>query len=192
MLSKTKTVIRRVAFMGDAEAKRYSPHYRAAYNIAYLLAKNGYTIVNGGGPGVMLAATLGAKKAGGRVEIAIISQLKEPNNFEGSNKRNVLLADKVYYENNYTKRLGKLIESADAFIFFKGGTGTISEIGLTWELAKFDYGGCYEPLIFYGRFWKKILDGLKKSLPLTKDETTVYGIATSPNEVLEMLKKVES
>lgn len=190
MLSKTKTVIKRVAFMGDAEAKRYSPHYRAAYNTAYLLAKNGYTVVNGGGPGIMLAATLGAKKGGGRVEVAVISHLREPNNFEGSNKRNVALADKIYYENNYTKRLSKLIDSADAFIFFKGGTGTISEIGLTWELAKFEYGGFYEPLIFYGKFWKHILDHMKKSLPLTKDEITVYGIANSPKAVLEMLKRV--
>lgn len=190
MLSKTKTVIRKIAFMGDAEAKRYSPHYRSAYKTAYLLAKNGYTIVNGGGPGIMLASTLGAKKADGRVEVATISPQKEPKNFEGSDKRNVGLADKIYYENNYTNRLSKLINIADAFIFFKGGTGTISEIGLTWELAKFDYGGFYEPLIFYGKFWKHILDHMKKSLPLTKDETTVYGIASSPSEVLAMIKQV--
>ena len=178
--------------MGDADAKRYSGHYKAAYNTAYLLAKLGYIIVNGGGPGVMLASTLGAKKAGGKVEIVIITHNKEPKNYESTHKKCLALADKTYYEDNYAKRMGKLVEIADAFVFFKGGTGTISEIGLTWELAKFGYGGCYEPLIFYGKFWKKLLNVMKRSLPLTKDETTVYGIASSPKAVLEMLEKVES
>ena len=190
MLSKSKIQIKRVAFMGDAEAKRYSSHYKAAYKIAYLLAKSGYIIVNGGGPGVMLASTLGAKKAGGRVELVVIYSKDKPKNFEGTHKKNIELADKTYYKDDYAKRMEKLVEIADAFVFFKGGTGTISEIGLTWELAKFGYGGCYEPLIFYGKFWKKILNDMKRSLPLTKDETTVYGIANSPKAVLEMLEKV--
>jgi len=191
MLSKTDLVIKRVAIMGDADAKRYSMHFRSAYKTAYVLAKAGYVIVNGGGPGIMLAATLGAKAAKGRIELVVINHKDQPSNFEGSHKRNVAAAQKIYYESNYHKRLGKIVDLADAFVFFKGGTGTISEIGLCWEMAKFEYGK-HAPLIFYGSFWKKILDKMKDLLPLTKDETTVYGIAKNPSEVLELLKQVES
>lgn len=190
MLCKTNIEIKRVAIMGDAEAKKYSLHYRGAYKTAYLLAKAGYIIVNGGGPGVMLAASLGAKAAGGRVELVVINDKKQPSNFEGSYKKNIETAHKIYYQENYNQRLGKLVSMSDAFVFFKGGTGTISEIGLCWQMAKFEYGK-HSPLIFYGSFWKKILNKMKELLPLTKDETTVYTVAKNAKEVVSVLEKVQ-
>ncbi len=190
MLSKTKIEIKKVAIMGDAEAKKYSLHYRGAYKTAFLLAKSGYTIVNGGGPGVMLAASLGAKAAKGRVEVVVINDKKQPSNFEGSCKRNIETAHKIYYQENYNQRLAKLVSMSDAFVFFKGGTGTISEIGLCWQMAKFEYGK-HSPLIFYGSFWKKILNKMKDLLPLTKDETTVYTVVKNAKEVVSVLEKVQ-
>ncbi|HRS22895.1 MAG TPA: LOG family protein, partial [Candidatus Woesebacteria bacterium] len=147
MLAKTQKIIKRVALLGDSSAKRYQSHWQAAYQTAKILAQNGYIIVNGGGPGVMLAATLGAKSAKGIVELSIINPQKKPNNFESTHPGNLALADKVYIANTYQERLNRLIDLADAYICFKGGTGTLSEIGLTWGLAKFDYGR-HEPLIF--------------------------------------------
>jgi predicted Rossmann-fold nucleotide-binding protein len=190
---KTKVVIKKVAFLGDADAKRYQLHWRSAYKIAKLLAENGFDIVNGGGPGVMLASTLGAKAANGRVELVIIPKENEPDSFEGSHKRNLALADKIYYEKDYHNRLSKIVAISDAFVIFKGGTGTISEVGLTWELAKFDYKkGIVEPLVFYGKAWENIIKQMKKSLPLTKDETSVYSIAKKPEDVLKFLTKVSA
>ena len=52
--------IKRVAFFGDANIPEEDPVYKDAYEIAKLIAQKGYTIVNGGGPGVMNAATSGA------------------------------------------------------------------------------------------------------------------------------------
>ncbi|EKD79987.1 MAG: hypothetical protein ACD_40C00229G0006, partial [uncultured bacterium] len=51
---------KKVAFFGDAAVGENDPVYLAAFHTAKRLAKHGYTIVNGGGPGVMVAATLGA------------------------------------------------------------------------------------------------------------------------------------
>lgn len=193
MQIKTKIVIKKVAFLGDADAKRYQLHWRSAYKIAKLLAENGFTIVNGGGPGVMLASTLGAKAAKGRVELVVIPKENQPDSFEGSHKRNIALADKIYYEDNYHDRLGKIVTISDAFVIFKGGTGTISEVGLTWELAKFDYKkGIVEPLVFYGTAWENIIKQMRKSLPLTKDETSVYTIARQPKDVLNYLLKASA
>ena len=80
MIKKTTKVIKKIAFFGDAEAISTSDHYIGAYNTASLLAKNGYTIVNGGGPGIMVASTLGAKSANGLVEIVILDPAKQPEN----------------------------------------------------------------------------------------------------------------
>ena len=190
MLAKTNKIIKRVAFFGDAEAKRTDQHFIDAYNTAKLLAKNGYIVVNGGGPGVMLAATLGAKEAGGRVETVIVDPKKKPKNFEGLDSRNHKLADKEYKTKNYPDRLNKLIEVGDVFVVFNGGIGTLSEMGMAWEMAKFDYGDKrHEPLIFFGDNLADLIKKFKNELGLDSLEEKVYQIAYSPQEVLETIKK---
>lgn len=189
-MKKTTKKIKRVAFFGDAMAPKIDKNFIEAYKTAKLLAEHGYIIINGGGPGIMLASTLGAKEGKGRVEIVTMDpKIKMGENFEGSSPENTNEADKWYKENDYLKREGKLIEIADAFVIFKGGTGTISEIGLTWSLAKFDYGH-HEPLIFFGNFWKKILGDIGEKLNLEKKEENVYKVVKTPEEVLKSLQYV--
>jgi uncharacterized protein (TIGR00725 family) len=188
MLAKTNKTIKRVAFFGDAEAKSGDQHYKEAYEVAKLLAENGFTVVNGGGPGVMLASTLGAKAGKGRVEIVILDPKKQPDNYEGIDKENFNLADKKYVTGNYPNRLNKLVDVADAFVIFKGGTGTLSEVGLTWEMAKFEYGN-HEPLIFMGDNWHDIITTISNELDLDNKEKKVYELVNTPEEVLEILIK---
>ena len=59
-------MIKNIAFFGYSEFKEGSRYYQEAKVAAKLLAEKGYTIVNGGGPGIMAAATQGADEAGGR------------------------------------------------------------------------------------------------------------------------------
>jgi len=187
-MKKTSKKIIRVAFFGDGEAKEKDRHYQDAFEVAKLLAERGYIVVNGGGPGVMRAATLGAKTVDGRVEVVILNPKKEPDNYEGTDKESLMLADKVYKMSNYDKRLRKLVELADAFVIFKGGTGTLTEIGLTWQMAKFDYGQ-HEPLIFFGKEWKKVIKNMIKELNLDKKEKEVVAIVKKGKEVVEVLEK---
>mgnify|MGYP001422043823 FL=1 len=187
MLAKTNKIIKKVALFGDAEAKKTDQHFIDAYNTAKLLAENGYIIVNGGGDGVMLAATLGAKAGGGRVETVIIDPKKKPKNFEGFNEENHKLSDKEYKTKNYSNRLNKLIEVGDAFVIFKGGVGTLSEVGLTWQMAKFEYGE-HEPLIFFGDDIGKLVESLIEKLKYDSIEKKLYQTVYTPEEVLETIK----
>lgn len=187
MLAKTKKIIKRVAIFGDADAKKTDQHFIDAYNTAKLLAENGYIIVNGGGPGVMLAATLGAKAGGGRVETVVLNPKKKMTNYEGSNKENDGLADKIIKTKDYPSRLNKLIEIGDAFVIFDGGVGTLSEVGLTWQMAKFEYGK-HEPLIFFGEKLEGLINTLISELKYDPIEKKVYEIALTPEEVLEIIK----
>ena len=189
MISETRKKIRRVAFFGDGSAKRDDKHFVEAKKVAKLLAENGYIVVNGGGPGVMLASTLGAKEGGGKVETVVLNPKKEPGNYEGIDKSNMELADKVYTANNYQERMAKLVEIADAFVVFKGGAGTLSEVGLTWEMAKFEYGR-HEPLIFFGKCWKKIVKEIINNLEMEEIEQDVVETTSRPAKVLEILKRV--
>lgn len=187
MLAKTTKIIKKVAIFGDAEAKKTDQHFIDAYNTAKLLAQNGYTIVNGGGGGVMLAATLGAKAGGGRVEIVVLDPKKKPVNFEGYNKENHDLADKIYLTPNYPQRLNKLIEVGEAFVIFNGGVGTLSEIGLSWQMAKFDFGH-HEPLIFFGEQMNRVIEELVGTLNYDPLEKKIYEVVLTPEEVLKTIK----
>ncbi len=187
MLAKTTKIIKKVAIFGDAMAKKNDQHFIDAYNTSKLLAQNGYTIVNGGGGGVMLAATLGAKSGGGKVEIVVLDPKNKPTNFEGYNKENHDLADKIYTTLNYPERLNKLIEVGEAFVIFNGGVGTLSEIGLCWQMAKFDFGH-HEPLIFFGKEMNSVIDELVKSLNYDPIEKKMYEIVLTPEKVLKTIQ----
>lgn len=188
MLTKTFKNIKRVAFFGDADAKTTDQHFIDAFNTAKLLAEAGYIIVDGGGPGVMLAATLGAKTGKGKVEVVVIDEkINMGVNFEGSLVKNTSKADKIYRTKNIQNRTEKLIEIADAYVVFKGGTGTMAELALVWEKAKFDYGH-HEPLIFFGDCWKDIVEDLVKDLVFDKVEKSVYELTENSDEVLKIIE----
>ena len=190
-MKKTTKKIKRVAFFGDGMAKKDEEHYQLAYETAKLLAKNGYIIVNGGGPGVMEAATLGAKEVKGEVELVVINPQKSPDNYEGTDRKNEGLANKIYITENYEERMDKLVEIADAYIIFKGGSGTLSEVGLVWEMAKFEYGH-QEPLIFVGKEWKAVVKSIIDNMGFENKEKRVVTTVERPEEVLRALTTVES
>lgn len=192
MLSITKKKIKRIAIFGDAEAKETDQHYIDAFNTAKLLAENGYIIINGGGPGIMLASTLGAKTGGGKVEVVIIDEkINMGKNYEGSNFSNKKRVDKIYKTKNIQNRTEKIVELADAHVVFKGGTGTMAELSFVWEKAKFEYGK-HEPLIFFGDCWQKTIEALVENLEFDKIEKKVYAFANSPEEVLKIVKDKKS
>jgi len=186
-MKKTTKKIERVAIFGDGEARESDKHFKDAARVSKLLAENGYIIINGGGPGVMKAATLGAKEGGGQVEVVIVNPSEKIENYEGVDEENLKTADKIIKADTYDSRLSKLVEIADAFVFFKGGTGTISEMGLAWSKAKFDHGH-HEPLIFFGKFWKKIINSLVKGLELEKIEKEVVTVVNKAEKVVASLR----
>lgn len=188
MISTTRE-IKRIGFFGDADLKPHNQSYKDAYDTAKLLAENGYTIVNGGGPGIMGAATKGAKAGGGRVELVVMDPARVPNNYEGIDPENLAYSSKTYYSATYPNRLNKLVEIADAFVVFKGGTGTLSEVGLIWENAKFDYGH-HEPVIFFGEEWREIISLIEKDMNYQGIEKRVVTVVDTPVQVLALLKRI--
>ncbi len=190
MLASTSREIKKVAFFGDAEAKETDVHYYLAVKCAQEIAKLGLTVVNGGGPGVMYAATKGAKDVGGKAEIVVIDKsVNMGENYEGQNEPNIGLADNIIAEFNYPDRLRRLVAEADAFLIFRGGTGTISELGVVWAEAKFNYGK-HKPIIFVGEFWQRIMDDMAFALAMDSQERSVYTVCKSVEEVVEIFKKL--
>ena len=99
--SKTYGFIKNIAFFGDADITETNETYTDAFKLAETLAKEGYVIVDGGGPGVMEAATNGAKKGGGKTITVTFDPTNAPG-FEGKYVGNV--PDQEIVTTNYTSR----------------------------------------------------------------------------------------
>lgn len=179
--------IKRVTFLGYADAKEGDELFNSAVSVAKLCAEKGLTVINGGGPGVMKASTIGAKQAGGRA-IGVTFYPKDIPIFEGRDETNKV--DELIVTDNYLARTLKLLEEGQVYIIFNGGSGTISEFGMAWGLAKL-YFGHHKPLILYGNFWNNIIQSFKDNMIMRPEELEVYKIVNSPARVLEAIREFE-
>jgi hypothetical protein len=178
---------KKITIFGFADAKEGDQVWKDAFATAKLLAESGYTIVNGGGPGVMKAATLGAHAGGGKA-IGVSFYPKNAPLFEGRDKTNII--DEEIVTEHYLERTMKLLEEGDAYVTFKGGTGTLSEFGMAWGLARL-YFGHHKPFILFGDFWREMLEAFEKNMYIRGEEMKVYRIADTPEKVLAELRKLD-
>ncbi|HAU65179.1 MAG: hypothetical protein UT88_C0027G0010 [Candidatus Woesebacteria bacterium GW2011_GWD2_40_19] len=183
-----KKFIKNIAFFGDANISETDEAYVEAFEVAEALAKRGYVIIDGGGPGVMEAATSGARKGGGKT-VAITFDPVGAVGYEGRYIKNV--TDTEVVTTNYIDRMFKLLEYGDVFVIFKGGSGTVSEFGTAWVLAKL-YFGHHKPIILYGRFWAEILDVFRKNMNIDSTEMSVFEICSTKDEVLSAIDRFEN
>lgn len=180
-------MINTVSCLGFADAHEDEDLFKEAFAVGKALAEAGYVVANGGGPGVMKASTLGAKAGGGHV-IGVTFYPKDVALFEGRDRSNPI--DEEIKGANYLERTLKLLEVGQAYVVFKGGTGTVSEFGMAWGLARL-YFGHHKPLILYGKFWENIMAAFLANMRMRPEEFQVYRIVNSPEEVIKTLELFE-
>jgi len=83
------------------------------------------------------------------------------------------------------------LELGQAFVIFNGGTGTISEFGMAWGLARLHFGH-HKPLILYGNFWQEIIFAFTKGMYIRPEERQVFQIVNDPLQVIDVIKKFEN
>lgn len=179
--------IKNVTFFGYSGAQPGDELYEDAKAVAAAVSREGYVVVNGGGPGVMRASTEGAHSVGGSA-IGVTFYPKDITFFEGHDPSNQV--DELIEADNYVERTLKLLEYGDIYIIFSGGTGTISEFGMAWGLARL-YFGHHKPLILFGGFWYPILEELARHMRLRGQELKVYKIVTEVDHVVPAIKEFE-
>lgn len=184
---KKEPLIKRVAIFGSADIDPEHPLYQEAFNVARTLAYHDKLIVDGGGPGVMDAATKGAQSAGGETLVVTFYPDDAPE-FEGRMTENT--ADREIVTANYIERMFGLMENADIFICFQGGTGTLSEWATAWVMAHLYYGK-HKPLILYGHFWHNLMRVVNDSFFIGEKEKELYRIVENETGMMEALNMFE-
>ena len=174
-----------VGFLGYAESLPSDEEFKASYKTAKLLAKHGYIIVNGGGPGVMKASTLGAHASGGKA-IGVTFYPEDMPGFEGRDPSNPI--NEEIKTESYVERTLKIMELSDIYVVFNGGTGTVSEFGMAWGLSRLYYGH-HKHMLLFGAYWHEIIEAFARNMRI-RDEAVnrgfqkIYHIVDSPDEVL--------
>lgn len=179
--------IERVAFFGSADIDQEHPVCQQVFKAAQVLAQQEKIIVNGGGPGVMEAATKGAESVDGET-VAITFYPADMPEFEGRDQNNIV--DIEYKTANYIERMFGLMHYADLFICFKGGTGTLSEWSTAWLLAHLYYGK-HKPLILFGGFWHEVMTVINKHFYIGDKEKQVYKIVTNQQELMQAIEEFD-
>ncbi len=173
-----------VTIFGGSKCGPNSEEYREAREIGSRLAQSGFTICTGGYLGVMEAASLGAREAGGRVFGIVMNQFKtEPNRY---------LTDKVATDHFYD-RLQNLITRSVGFVALRGGMGTVTEVSLVWNKLQTRVLD-RRPLVLVGDCWRDVVDAWKKFLVVSDDDVAYLDFATdaehAANIIIEKSKGV--
>jgi len=141
-----------VTVFGSARTQESDPYYKAAYDTSHMLAKEGFAIITGGGPGIMEAANRGAKDGGG---LSIGCNIELP--FEQGTNKWVERSINFRY---FFVRKTMFVKYSTAFVVFPGGFGTMDELFEALTLIQTGKVRHF-PVILFGRtYWKGMTDWL--------------------------------
>jgi uncharacterized protein (TIGR00730 family) len=142
-----------VAVFGSARFAADHPMYEAARGMGQALAKAGFAVITGGGPGLMEAANRGAHEAGG---LSIGCNIELP--FEQFENRYTDLSINFRY---FFVRKTMFVKYANGFVIFPGGFGTMDELFEALTLVQTRKINRFPIVLFGSSYWKGLLDWIK-------------------------------
>jgi uncharacterized protein (TIGR00730 family) len=145
-----------VAIFGSARTKQNSPNYAAAVMTARLLAKAGFGVITGGGPGIMEAANRGAQEGG---NLSIGCNIELPFEQESNPYLDISLDFRYFFV-----RKTLFIKYSNAFVIFPGGFGTMDELFEALTLIQTKKVSNF-PVILYGsEYWGGLIGWLRDTM----------------------------
>jgi uncharacterized protein (TIGR00730 family) len=177
------TVTRGVAIFGSARVHPDNPQYKAAQETASLLAKAGFAIITGGGPGIMEAANRGAFEAGGT---SIGCNIELP--FE--QKPNAYLTRSLTFKYFFVRKT-MFVKYSTGFIIFPGGFGTLDELFEALTLIQTRKIKNFPVVLFGTDYWRGMLDWLKAMMlaegKISEADLQLLHLTDSPEEVVRII-----
>jgi len=145
-----------VTIYGSARLRAEDALYRQTEEIAARLGKLGFTIISGGGPGVMEAANKGALEAGAK-SVGLNIDLPEEQECNPYTTKSITF-------NHFFVRKVMLVKYASAFVIMPGGLGTLDELTEVLTLIQTHKIKPFPVLLFDSEFWSGLLDWLKNTV----------------------------
>ncbi len=173
---------------GSARSLPDSHWYQESQKLGYLLGKDGFTIITGGGGGIMGAANKGAYEAGAH---SVGLNIKLPH----EQRLNSYVTDSETFTFFFTRKV-MLSFASEVYIYFPGGFGTLDEF---FELVTLIQTGKITkvPIILLGKgYWQPLIDWFTHTLyeehkTIGKDDIALFHIVDSADEAYKLIKELD-
>lgn len=175
-----------VTIFGSAKTLEDDKWYQEARKLAEILAKNKFSVVTGGGPGIMEAGNRGAIEGGGD-SIGLNIQLPYEQ------RVNKYVDRGIGFHYFFTRKV-MLAYSAQAYVFFPGGYGTLDEFFELITLIQTKKISIKVPMILVGKeFWEPLIEWIvdtvyKKFDNIDKEDMDLYTLVETAEEAFEIIK----
>jgi len=174
-----------VSVFGSARVGKRSKYYRTGERIGYLLAKAGYAVITGAGPGLMESANRGAKRAGGEsIGLNIVIPTEQ--------KPNPHLTTLLNFRYFFCRKV-MFLRYAKGFIFLPGGYGTMDELFEALNLIQTKREKPFPVVLIGKKYWKGLIDWLKKESVaggyITQNDLKIINVTDSAFEAVSLIRK---
>jgi len=172
-----------VSIFGSARTKPEHPYYKLTVDIARELSDAGFSVVSGGGPGIMEAANRGAFE-GRSPSIGLNIQL--PHEQVGNPYQDISLNFRHFFS-----RKVMFVKYASAYVVMPGGFGTLDELAEIMTLVQTGKTRKIPIILLHRPFWEGLIDWFKQSLVKEKtidpEDLDLIKILETPQEVLDAI-----
>ncbi len=174
-----------VTIYGSARIQADNELYAQTREIAFRLGKLGFSVITGGGPGVMEAANQGASDAGVK-SVGLHIELPEEQSCNPYATRTITF-------NHFFTRKVMLVKYATAFIIMPGGMGTLDELTEVLILMQTHKMKPFPVLLFNSEYWQGLLDWLKDSTLshgfISKEDLNLLVVCDQIDEIVDTVQK---
>jgi hypothetical protein len=174
-----------VSIFGSTRAKPEDEVYKKAEQIGRLLAENGFSVITGGGPGVMEAANKGSSSAGGK---SIGLNIELPSEQKPNPYANIRLSFRYFFV-----RKVMFVKYAVAYIILPGGFGTMDELLESVTLIQTHKIKPFPVILVGSDYWKGLLEWIKgvvlKEGKISATDLEILQLIDEPEEIIKAIKK---
>lgn len=174
-----------VTIFGSARVRPDDPYYKKAEHVARGLVENGFSVITGGGPGIMEAANKGAAEAGGQ---SVGMNIRLPYEQKPNPYANIVLEYKYFFV-----RKVMFVKYAVAYIILPGGFGTMDELFEALTLIQTKRIKPFPVVLMGSEYWKGLVDWLRDTMlrneKIDESDLDIIQITDDPDEAVRHIKK---
>jgi len=180
-----------VSIFGSARTQPDNKYFKLSEDIAFKLTQRGYGVITGGGPGIMEAANMGAKKGNGKsVGINITLPFEQEANI-------FIDPDKLITFDHFFVRKVMFMKYAQGFIVLPGGFGTFDELFEAITLIQTEKIGKFPIILIGSSYWEGLIKWIKEVVleqenNVSHKDFDLFQIADEPDEVVDLIDKFYS
>jgi uncharacterized protein (TIGR00730 family) len=182
------TLTRGISIFGSARTGSDDAYYKAAEETAAQLARVGFAVITGGGPGIMEAANKGAFEAGG---LSIGCNIELP--FEQGS--NLYLTRGLKFKYFFVRKM-MFVKYSLGFIIFPGGFGTLDELFEALTLIQTRKIRNFPVVLFGSKYWQGLLNWIRDPVmregKVTEQDLKLLHVTDSPAEVVRIIVESQS